>query len=212
MRKIENLTVPSVAKTATALVSSLYPLPPSWDVCCCWQRGGQDPHLDRWHLLSHCDSPHCGDCWGLCSPPSLSLQWPELKVALAMPKISSYLSKKFNYFWISPSVENPNDGEGILGPCVIWTIHQARVTSGHSWTSSSFRQVTPSTHGSPHLHRAGNWKFSIQDRFNSLFFVVPLPIFFLLSGLEKIQWVLVQKSFTTSYTGGNADKSLIQNI
>ena len=93
MRKIDNPTVPSVAKTATALVSSLYPLPPSWDVCCCWQRDGQDPHLDRWHLLSHCDSPPHGDCWGLCSAPSLSLQWPELKVALAIPKISSYLSK-----------------------------------------------------------------------------------------------------------------------
>ena len=175
MRKIENLTVPSVAKTATALVSSLYPLPPSWDVCCCWQRGGQDPHLDRWHLLSHCDSPPHGDCWGLCSAPSLSLQWPELKVTLAMPKISSYLSKNSIIFGFHHLIQLKTLMMGRVSLAPVSSGQYIKQgshldTAGHQprvWTSTSFRQVTPSTHGSPHLHRAGNWKFSIQDRFNS---------------------------------------------
>ena len=142
MRKIENLTVPSVAKTATALVSSLYPLPPSWDVCCCWQRGGQDPHLDRWHLLSHCDSPHCGDCWGLCSPPSLSLQWPELKVALAMPKISSYLSENSIIFGFHHQLKTLMMGRVSLALC-----HLDNTSSkGHIWTQLDIQTLFPSSH------------------------------------------------------------------
>ena len=130
------------------------------------------------------------------------------------------LVRKFNYFWISPSVENPNDGEGILGPCVIWTIHQARVTSGHSWTSTKGLDLNlfPSSHSIDARFTASPQSRQLKifnSRFNSLFllnFVVPLPICFLFSGLEKIQLVQVQKSFTTSCTGASADKSSIQNI